>query len=95
MELRFLGRGAAFNAEQNNTAACIREGGHLLLLDCGETVFRELKVRGLLEGVREETAFDQSHVQQVDTLQDAWKIIPTLPGEELVVLLENDLPDNY
>ena len=49
----------------------------------------------LLEGVREETAFDQSHVQQVDTLQDAWKIIPTLPGEELVVLLENDLPDNY
>ena len=55
MELRFLGRGAAFNAEQNNTAACIREGGHLLLLDCGETVFRELKVRGLLEGVREVT----------------------------------------
>lgn len=49
----------------------------------------------LLDGVREAAEFDQSHVQQVDSLQDAWKIIPTLPGEELVVLLENDLPDNY
>ena len=95
MELLFLGRGAAFNTSQGNTAACIREGERLMLLDCGETVFSALKERGLLEGVREETAFDQSHVQQVDTLQDAWKIIPTLPGEELVVLLENDLPDNY
>lgn len=49
----------------------------------------------LLEGVQENPDFDQSHLYQVDSLNDAWKIIPGIPGEELVVLLENDLPDNY
>ena len=55
MKLQFLGRGAAFNPQQGNTAACLREGGRLLLLDCGESVFGELMRRGLLEGVREVT----------------------------------------
>ncbi|MGN0775658.1 MAG: MBL fold metallo-hydrolase [Candidatus Ventricola sp.] len=55
MELQFLGRGSAFNAAQGNTAACLREGERLLLLDCGETVFRELTARGLLKGAREVT----------------------------------------
>ena len=49
MELLFLGRGAAFNTSQGNTAACIREGERLMLLDCGETVFSALKERGDFE----------------------------------------------
>lgn len=53
MELEFLGRGAAFNPALGNTSACLREGGKLLLLDCGETVFAELIRRGLLDGVSE------------------------------------------
>lgn len=48
---RFLGRGAAFNAGEGNTAVCIRHDNELLLLDCGETVFQALTVRGLLHGV--------------------------------------------
>lgn len=55
MELTFLGRGAAFYPAQGNTAACLREGGRLLLLDCGESVFGELMKRGLLNGVSEVT----------------------------------------
>ena len=55
MELTFLGRGAAFYPAQGNTAACLREGDRLLLLDCGESVFAELMRRGLLEGVGEVT----------------------------------------
>ncbi|MBR1585528.1 MAG: hypothetical protein IJ662_08325 [Clostridia bacterium] len=53
MELRFLGRGAAFFPSEGNTAAYIREGNRLLLLDCGETVFARLLNRGVLAGVRE------------------------------------------
>lgn len=51
MRLHFLGRGAAFNTREGNTAACVRADGQLLLLDCGETVFARLREGGLLEGV--------------------------------------------
>ncbi|MBQ9263843.1 MAG: MBL fold metallo-hydrolase [Clostridia bacterium] len=53
MELHFLGRGAAFFPTEGNTAAYIREGERLLLLDCGETVFARLICAGALEGVQE------------------------------------------
>ena len=73
-----------------------KEAGRYAATGCDYIILVGKKqTQPLLDGVREETGFDQSHVQQVDSLQDAWKIIPTLPGEELVVLLENDLPDNY
>ena len=48
MELQLLGRGSAFYPALGNTAAYVREGQRLLLLDCGETVFGELLRRGLL-----------------------------------------------
>lgn len=51
MELQFLGRGAAFYTQAGNTSAYLREGGRLLLLDCGESVFAELLRRGVLPGV--------------------------------------------
>lgn len=50
--LRFLGRGAAFNVTEGNTAACVKNGGELLLLDCGETVFYQLMKQHLLDGVK-------------------------------------------
>ena len=53
MQLRFLGRGAAFYPQEGNTAAYLREGDRLLLLDCGESVFSEIIQRKILEGVRE------------------------------------------
>ena len=44
MKLNFLGRGAAFNPKEGNTAAFIKEGDRLLLIDCGESVFRQIDV---------------------------------------------------
>ena len=51
--LTFLGRGAAFHPGQGNTAAYLREGDRMLLLDCGETVFARLMKTGALNGLRE------------------------------------------
>ena len=53
MELSFLGRGAAFNPLEGNTAAYLREADKLLLIDCGESVFVEIIRRKLLEGVKQ------------------------------------------
>ena len=61
MKLTFLGRGAAFNPLEGNTAAYWLEGRRLLLLDCGETVFRELMRLRLLDEA-EETCIAVSHL---------------------------------
>lgn len=61
MKLTFLGRGAAFNPLEGNTAAYWREGRRLLLLDCGETVFREL-IRGRLLDEAEDIYIAVSHL---------------------------------
>lgn len=52
MNLQFLGLGSAFYTERGNTSAYLREGEKLLLLDCGESVFRSLTERQLLDGVK-------------------------------------------
>ena len=51
--LTFLGRGAAFNPTEGNTAAYIREEDRLLLLDCGETVFERLISSEVLTGLKQ------------------------------------------
>ncbi len=51
--LHFLGCGAAFNPSLGSTAAYVREGDRLLLLDCGESVFERLLRGHVLDGVRE------------------------------------------
>ena len=53
MELHFLGRGAAFYAEEGNTAAYFVEDKKLFLIDCGETIFAHLKEHRILEQVEE------------------------------------------
>lgn len=51
--LTFIGRGAAFNPAEGNTAAYVRENGRLFLIDCGETVFERLMERQILAEVTE------------------------------------------
>ena len=41
MELKFLGRGAAFNPKEGNTSAWFIENNELFLIDCGESVYRK------------------------------------------------------
>ncbi|KOC56900.1 ribonuclease Z (plasmid) [Clostridium botulinum] len=49
--LKFLGRGSAFNQNEGNTSAYIKDNNELLLIDCGETVFKEIQKRKLLDDV--------------------------------------------
>lgn len=51
----FLGSGAGFYPEAGNTSAYFLTCGHLFLIDCGETVFSELKKRGILDGISDIT----------------------------------------
>ena len=51
MELKFLGRGAAFNPKEGNTSAYFIDRNQLFLIDCGESVYKELFDRELLDHV--------------------------------------------
>ncbi|MDR0608212.1 MAG: MBL fold metallo-hydrolase [Candidatus Peribacteria bacterium] len=54
MELKFLGRGSAFNLREGNTAAFLKSenGATLFLIDCGEMIFARLCEKNLLVGVK-------------------------------------------
>lgn len=49
MDLKFLGRGSAFNYKEGNTSAYFIENNELFLIDCGETTFSKLMEKALLE----------------------------------------------
>ena len=51
MELKFLGRGAAFNPKEGNTSACFIENNQLFLIDCGESIFEKLVELDLLNNI--------------------------------------------
>jgi len=51
MELNFLGRGAGFNPAEGSTSAYFIENGELFLIDSGESVFRILLERKILDSV--------------------------------------------
>lgn len=51
-ELKFLGRGAGYNLKEGNTSAYIIKNETLLLIDCGETVFKSILEKNLIDGVR-------------------------------------------
>ncbi len=51
MDLLFLGRGSAFNTIEGNTSAYFIDKNELFLIDCGESVFGELKERNILNDV--------------------------------------------
>lgn len=49
-KLMFLGRGSGYQYE-GNTSAFFKRNGTLLLIDCGETVFKRILEKGLTEDV--------------------------------------------
>lgn len=53
MELKFLGRGSAFNTKEGNTSAYYKKNDMLLLIDCGESIFQKIVEKNLLEGVKD------------------------------------------
>ena len=51
--LTFLGRGSGYNSEETNTSAYIKENETLLLIDCGETIFKKVLEKNLMDGVKQ------------------------------------------
>jgi len=49
MELNFLGRGAGFNPAEYSTSACFLDNGELFLIDSGESIFKTLLDKKLLD----------------------------------------------
>lgn len=47
--LKFIGKGSAFNTKLGNTSAYIKKEKSIILIDCGGTVFHDLKTKGVLE----------------------------------------------
>jgi Cft2 family RNA processing exonuclease len=53
MELKFLGRGSAFNVKEGNTSAFIKEENRLVLIDCGSNIFDRIIKSNILDGVEQ------------------------------------------
>ena len=51
MELKFLGRGAAFNPKEGNNSAYFIDNNKLFLIDCGESVFKSIIENNLLNNI--------------------------------------------
>lgn len=71
LELKFLGRGSAFNVKEGNTSAYIKEDGELLLIDCGSNIFEKIISKNLLKGVsRVYVAITHRHPDHIGSLGD-------------------------
>ena len=53
MNLKFLGRGSAFNTKEGNTSAYFIEDSTFFLIDCGENIFSRIEQKNLLDGIKE------------------------------------------
>lgn len=98
-KLHFLGRGSAFNTKEGNTSAYYIKNNHLLLIDCGETVFDKILQINLLKDITEVdiliTHFHSDHIGSlsnfINYLSNTLKIIPTITyplSEEFIYFME-------
>lgn len=51
--LTFLGRGSGYHSKEANTSAYIKTNETLLLIDCGETVFKKILEQDLMKDVKQ------------------------------------------
>lgn len=71
-KLKFIGRGSAFNVDELNNSAYIKKDGVMLLIDCGESIAREIIRKNLLDKVEKLyimiTHFHPDHAGSLGTL---------------------------
>lgn len=71
-ELKFIGRGSAFNVKEGNNSAYIKQDNKFILLDCGENVFQRIIENNLLEDIESVevliTHLNADHVGSLSTL---------------------------
>lgn len=69
--LRFLGVGSAFNTKLGNTSAWMKLESHLLIVDCGGSVFGSILERGLLKDIAAlDICLTHTHGDHIGSLSD-------------------------
>jgi mRNA degradation ribonuclease J1/J2 len=70
--LNFIGKGSCFNTNEINNSAYYKEENYLFLIDCGESVFKEIVNDHLLDGVNHVdiliTHFHSDHIGSLPSL---------------------------
>ncbi len=70
--LKFIGKGSCFNTKEVNNSAYYKKGNYLLLIDCGETIFREIVNTKLLDDIEKIdiliTHFHSDHIGSLSSL---------------------------
>lgn len=94
--LKFLGRGSAFNIREGNTAAYIKEGGKLFLIDCGSNIFVKMMLNGFLEDVLEvHVAITHRHPDHIGSLGDLILYCYHKKNIRLNIYSEDEQMQNY
>ncbi|MDD4809542.1 MAG: MBL fold metallo-hydrolase [Bacilli bacterium] len=77
--LTFLGKGSCFNTKLTNTSAYYKKDGYLLLIDCGETVFKKIIDTNLLDNITKIdiliTHFHSDHIGSLPSLLFYFELI--------------------
>ena len=73
IDLKFLGRGSAFNTKEGNTSAYFLRDNTLFLIDCGDSIFQKIKENNLINDSIKDvivliTHFHYDHVGSLSSL---------------------------
>lgn len=52
MKFNFIGNGSAWNIKMNNTSAYVKKGNQMILIDCGESIARQIIRLEILNGIK-------------------------------------------
>jgi ribonuclease BN (tRNA processing enzyme) len=69
--LNFVGYGSAFNSKQCNNSVYIKKNHHLIVIDCGGTVFHQLMNLKLLDDITKlDIIITHTHTDHIGSLGD-------------------------
>ena len=91
MKLTFLGNGAAFASDFDNTAAYFIENQELFLIDCGETVFKTLLHSSFFQNIKKIHLFiTHLHSDHVGSVGSLALYSNSVLGEKLHIYTSRD-----
>ena len=93
--LRFLGTGSSFNVNKSNNSAYLIDKNHLLLIDCGCTIFDEIVKSEILESITTVdiliTYLHDDHVGSLSSLLHYIHFVKPLITKTKVYFMNNKL----